>query len=403
LFIWCSTIWKGATHPDGGTPNEQNSVYDTLPDNTTMEITSSNVLSDSVLEIVFSKQIDTLSVGQVAIQFVPELNWKTMLFNENSMQFIFQSALEKSKEFKIQLDEIQDCWTHKYSINTTFANSEIIDTNDIVINELLFNPYPDGADFIELYNTSEKWINLKDLTLFSLEKGQLSSPKVIEQNRIVKPHEYVFLTPSISSQEKIYPNTNKLHGIQMPIPTMNNDSGTVILMYNNQLIDKVSYKEAWHFPFLNNKEGKSLECLSAFLPSDEKQNWYTASENEGFATPGKANSHQMHGLDATDFKLSSPTISPDNDGFEDLVEISFSTTSPNTSASLTIYTMQGVEIKKIINNQLVSNSVNVSWDGLDNKKQQLPIGIYILHLETIELKTGKISAKKLAIVVAKNT
>ena len=395
--------WKGSTNLDGGTPNEQNAVYDTLPDNTTMEITSSNVLSDSVLEVVFSKQMDTISADNVAIHFVPELNWKSRVFESNSMQIVLPSALEKSKEFVLQLDGIQDCWLNSYSMEATFANTETPDKNDIVINEILFNPNSDGADFIELYNNSEKWINLKDLALFSLEKGLLSSPKVIQQNRILKPHEYVFLTPSISSQEKIYPNTNKLHGIQIPIPTMNNDSGTVILMCNKQLIDKVSYEEGWHFPFLNNREGKSLELLSVSLPSNEKQNWYTASENEHFATPGAKNSHQMHGLDVTDFKLSSPTISPDNDGFEDLVEISFSTTSPNTSASLTIYTMQGVEIKKIINNQLVSNSVNVSWDGLDNKKQQLPIGIYILHLETIELKTGKISAKNLPIVVAKNT
>lgn len=391
--------WKGATHPDGGTPNEQNSVYDTLPDNTTMEVTSSNVLSDSVLEVVFSKQIDTISASSLAIQFVPELNWKSRFFKENSMQIILPSALEKSKEFVLQINEIRDCWFNSYSIKATFANTESPDKNDIVINELLFNPYPDGADFIELYNTSEKWINLKGLTLFSLEKDQLSSPKVIQQNRFLKPHDYVFLTPSIASQEKMYPNTNKLHGIQMPIPNMNNDSGTVILMDDNQLIDKFSYQEDMHFSLLYDKEGKSLERLDI---SNNSQ-WFTASETEHFATPGAKNSHQMHGLDATDFKLSSPTISPDNDGFEDLVEISFSTTSPNTSASLTIYTMQGVEIKKIINNQLVSNSVNVSWDGLDNKKQQLPIGIYILHLETNELKTGKISAKNLPIVVAKNT
>lgn len=392
--------WKGATHPDGGTPNEQNSVYDTLPDKTSLEITSSNVLSDSVFEIFFSKQIDTLSVGKVAIQFVPELNWKTILFKENSMQFIFQSALEKSKEFKIQLDEIQDCWTQKYSINTTFANSEIIDTNDIVINELLFNPYPDAADFMELYNNSEKWINLKDLTLFSLEKGQLSSPKVIEQNRIVKPHEYVFLTPSISSQEKIYPNTNKFHGIQMSIPTMNNDSGTVILMYNKQVIDKVTYDETWHYPFLNTVEGKSLERLSVLLPSNDKQNWYTASENEGFASPGKANSHAINNDKPTNFSISSNTISPDNDGFEDLVEIKLANADPNASASMSIYTLEGNEVNRLVKNELISQNAIFVWDGLDAKKQKLPVGIYIIYVQIFDLTKAKTSHFKLPIVVA---
>jgi hypothetical protein len=395
--------WKGATHPDGGTPNEQNSVYDTFPNLLPIEITSIAVESDSLIILHFSKQVDSLSAMTSELTFTPFLEIQQLFFKNNTLQIQTNYSIPTSRQYQFTILGLKDCWSTSKMIATTFANTEPIAPNELIINEVLFNPYPNGTDFIELYNNSEKWFNLKNCVLHSIENGMLSSPKVIQQNRILKPHEYVFLTSSITSQEKMYPNTNKVYGMQMLIPTMNNDSGTVILMYNNKLIDKVSYKEAWHFPFLNNKEGKSLECLSAFLPSDEKQNWYTASENEGFATPGKANSHQMHGLDATDFKLSSPTISPDNDGFEDLVEISFSTTSPNTSASLTIYTMQGVEIKKIINNQLVSNSVNVSWDGLDNKKQQLPIGIYILHLETIELKTGKISAKKLPIVVAKNT
>ncbi len=392
--------WKGATHPDGGTPNEQNSVYDTFPDNTTMEITSSNVLSDSVLEVVFSKQIDTITADNVAFQFVPELNWKSRFFKENSMQIILPSALEKSKEFVLQLNEIQDCWMHTYSIATTFANTENMGPNDIVINELLFNPYPDGADFIELYNNSEKWINLKDLTLFSLEKGKLSSPKVIEQNRIVKPYEYVFLTPSISSQEKIYPNTNKLSGIQMPIPTMNNDSGTVILMYNKQEIDKVTYDETLHYPFLNTVEGKSLELLSVLLPSNDKQNWYTASENEGFATPGKANSHAINNDKPTNFSISSNTISPDNDGFEDLVEIKLANADPNASASISIYTLEGNEVNQLVTNELISKNAIFVWDGLDAKKQKLPVGIYIIYVQIFDLTKAKTSHFKLPIVVA---
>jgi hypothetical protein len=393
--------WKGATHPDGGTPNEQNSVYDTLPDNTTMEITSSNVLSDSVLKVVFSKQIDTISTDNVAIQFVPEVNWKSRIFESNSMQIILPSALEKSKEFVLQLNGIQDCWMHTYSIATTFANTEMMDAKDIVINELLFNPYTDGADFIELYNTSEKWINLKGLSLFSLEKGLLSSLKVIEQNRILKPQEYVFLTPSIASQEKIYPNTNKLHGIQMPIPTMNNDSGTVILMCKNQLIDKVSYEEGWHFPFLNNREGKSLERLSASLPSNEKQNWYTASENEYFATPGNANSHTISTESVANISVSSETISPDNDGFEDLVEIHIANANQNSTASISIYTLQGNEVNRIVANELISQNAIIVWDGLDAKKQELPVGIYILYIQILDLQSAKTFHFKHPIIVAK--
>ena len=392
--------WKGATHPDGGTPNEQNSVYDTLPDNTTMEVTSSNVLSDSVLEVVFSKQIDTVSADNVAIQFVPELNWKSRFFKENSMQIILPSALEKSKEFVLQLNGIQDCWVHSYSLATTFANTEKMDTNDIVINELLFNPYPDGADFIELYNTSEKWINLKGLSLFSLEKGLLSSSKVIEQNRILKPHEYVFLTSSIASQEKMYPNTNKLHGIQMSIPTMNNDSGTVILMFNKQVIDKAKYDESWHFSLMYDKEGKSLERLSTSLPTMDYSNWFTAAESVGFATPGEVNSHGLSSEIPVKISISSPTISPDNDGFEDFVEIILANADPNVSATISVFSMNGVEVRPLVKNTLIAQNSLFIWDGLDLNKQKLPVGIYVFWVQIFDLTKAKTSHFKLPIVVA---
>ncbi len=390
--------WKASTHPDGGTPNEQNSVYDTLPNLSAIEVTSMAVESDSLLLIHFSKQVDSLSAITSELIFIPFLEIQQLFFENNTLQIQTNHTIPTSKQYQISINGLKDCWSSLNKIENTFANTESIEPNELIINEVLFNSYPNGTDFIELFNNSEKWFNLKNCVLHSIEKGVLSSPKFIEQDYILKPHEFVYVTSSISAQKSYYLSANSTNGIQTSIPTMNNDSGTVILMYDNQLIDKFSYQESMHFSLLNDNEGKSLERLSF----EKGSPWFTAAETEHFATPGAKNSHQLQGNETEDFHLSSPTISPDNDGFEDLVEISFSTTSPNTSASLTIYTIQGVEVKKIMNNELVANSVNVIWDGLDQNKQLLPIGIYILQLETLELKTGKVSAKKLPIVIAKN-
>ncbi len=392
--------WMGSTHPDGGTPNEKNSVYDTLPNFSPIAISELSVISDTLLEMHFSKQVDSSMVFENEVMFTPEIDWKSISFNNNILQIAFPTSLEKSKEYTIQLSNLKDCWLHTYSLATTFANTEMMDAKDIVINELLFNPYPDGADFIELYNNSEKWINLKGLTLFSLEKGLLSSPKVIEQNRILKPHEYVFLTPSIASQEKMYPNTNKLHGIQMSIPTMNNDSGTVILMYNKQAIDKATYAESWHFSLVYDKEGKSLERLSALLPTMDYDNWFTAAESVGFATPGEANSHGISPEIPVKISISSPTISPDNDGFEDFVEIKLANVDPNLSATISVFSMNGVEVRTLVKNTLIAQNSLFIWDGLDANKQKLPVGIYMFWVQIFDFTKAKTSHFKLPIVVA---
>jgi hypothetical protein len=50
-----------------------------------------------------------------------------------------------------------------------FALPEAPVANDVVINEILFDPNTGGVDFVELYNRSKKTINLKDLRLGSMD------------------------------------------------------------------------------------------------------------------------------------------------------------------------------------------------------------------------------------------
>ncbi len=392
--------WKGSTHPDGGTPNEKNSVYDTLPNFSPIAISELNVISDTLLEMRFSKQVDSSMVFENEVIFTPEINCKSISFMNNALQITFQKSLEKSKEYIIQLSNLKDCWFHKNTTQAIFANTENIEVNDLIFNEILFNPYPEGADFIELYNNSEKWINLKNLEIYGFEKGVLSSPKIIQQNWILKPHELVFLTSSISSQGKLYPNTITSRGIQQSLPTMNNDSGTVILMNNKQLIDKISYSENWHFSLLNDKEGKSLERVNPSSKTSDQHNWFTSAETSGFATPGNKNSHNVNSNIQSAFSLSSQTISPDNDGFEDVVEIYIANKTPNVSASVSVFSMHGIEVAHPLRNELLAENNLIIWDGLDEKQQQLPLGIYFVLIQTLDIDTGKTSLSKLPIVVA---
>ena len=392
--------WKGSTHPDGGTPNEQNAVFDTLPDLMPVEIASLAITNDSILEIHFTKHLDSSMEFDSSISIVPSINWKSTDFTNNILQIVFPKTVEKSKEFVIQLSNLKDCWQHKNDSKASFANTESIEKNDLIFNEILFNPYPEGSDFIELYNNSEKWINLKNLELYSLEKGELSNPKAIQKDWILKPHELVFLTSSINAQQKFYAITNTARAIQMQIPAMNNDSGTVILMSNKQIIDKISYQEDWHFSLLNDKEGKSLERINARINTSDPKNWFTAATSVSFATPGESNSHGIVDENNSIAMLSSSTISPDNDGFEDFVEIKISEIKPNTCASVAIYSLNGNKISQLVKNELIAQNSTFIWDGLDDKKQKLPLGIYIILMQIVDVENGKTKEHKLPIILA---
>ena len=71
--------------------------------------------------------------------------------------------------YKITLNNVSDCSSNTIgALNSTqFGIPQNLVTNDLVINEILFNPKTGGYDFIELYNRSNKIIDLKnELNLF---------------------------------------------------------------------------------------------------------------------------------------------------------------------------------------------------------------------------------------------
>ena len=137
------------------------------------------------------------------------------------------------------------------------------------------------------------------------------------------PNEHVVFGENISQIGQTYPSAVLSNLREMDLPSYSNDSGTVYIQVNNVTIDKVSYSDDWHFKLLDNNDGKSLERRDPKGESNSGSNWHTASETVGFATPGLLNS-QYNISDVTgEFEYVSDVISPDNDGYEDVLQINY--------------------------------------------------------------------------------
>ena len=66
------------------------------------------------------------------------------------------------------------------------------------------------------------------------------------------------------------------------------------------------------------EEGVSLERISTDGTSNDSDNWISASENCGFATPGLPNSQSFKGIVGAEvFNFSSDYFSPNGDGIND--------------------------------------------------------------------------------------
>lgn len=157
-----------------------------------------------------------------------------------------------------------------------------------------------------------------------------------------------------------------------------------------------------HFALLKDLNGVSLERSSFNQPTNAVGNFRSAAASVGYATPGYKNSQSLENVSSNEeITFASPTFSPDNDGYEDVLQILYNFPQPNYAANVTIYDDQGALIKKLIQNQTLATSGQWIWDGLDQTNQKAKTGIYIIYAELFDLNGNVKKYKKTAVLAGK--
>jgi hypothetical protein len=315
----------------------------------------------------------------------------TIQFNENLMG---------SQLYSFSLNAIADCWLNSVALNGTFVLPETAQKGDVVINEILQNPLTGGQDWVELYNNSNKVLNLKDWQFANYDNDTIDNFNTIPTNYLLKPNEYVVLGKDSTFVKQNYPFSIPGKFLYCELPSYNNDSGSVYLIYNSEIIDKVSYLDAWHFDLLDNTDGVSLERIDPNGDSDSKFNWHSAAEDIGFATPGKINSQYLPAISNGDVTFNDDIFSPDNDGYQDILQITFNLTSPGLLGKAQIYDDRGRLVRTIFSNELLGTSGTFSWDGTTDQQVKASIGVYALVFEVFSTDGGVFFVKQKAFTLA---
>jgi len=378
----CSTSnnWKPCENEIGNSPGYENSVYSLMHDVSKPELLYLT-LEDSSLALHFNEPV-TLNGN-----LFQEENLIGNFIFENASNEIFLSGNEllDSTVLNYTLEGISDCSGNTTFISFEWGYPENASLENLVINEILFNPYVGGFDFVEVLNTSTNAVCIQNLSIANgyLNTGSESETATLE-GRIILPNEFIVFSEDGNELESFYPSVQPENIIRVhTVPSFNNASGTcVIYSYQNEIIDELNYDESMHFQLLNSFEGISLERLSPALPTSQVSNWHSASESSGFATPGAENSQSlsienMSGV----FELSTSIFSPDNDGMDDVMQFHFSEMKSGCVGNLTIYNERGIRVKRLVRNEYLGPEGNAIWDGLSDNGEALAIGIYIATFE----------------------
>ncbi len=285
-----------------------------------------------------------------------------------------------------------------------FADLPEPQKGEVVINELLFHPFSGGADFVELYNCSDKTFNAAALQLANRNKaGEPAALTGPPPSYYLQPGDYVVFTTSLEAVQLFYTVPSPEKVLLLPaLPSYPNSEGCALLMNSQgEILDECCYTEKMHSSFISNPAGVALERVNPAVASTEPSNWQSAAQQAGWATPTYRNSQFNDREQAGEwgFALAEEIFSPNGDGYQDLLYIDFCLPGPDYMATITVYDVQGRPVRALENNILLGTQGRLCWDGARDDRQMVSPGIYIIFVRAYDAG-GNLQTYKLSCVAA---
>ncbi|MGB0838774.1 MAG: lamin tail domain-containing protein, partial [Chitinophagales bacterium] len=406
------TNWQASEASIGGTPGSVNSVSGNNADVIQPQLLRAEVVNPTILVLYFSEILHPNSVNDLEQIIIDQgighpQNAELIAPDFTSMFIELSEPLQTGTVYTVSLAAIRDCSGNAIGTeNTAFVGiPQNAETGDIIINEVLFNPVSGGVDFVELYNASDKIINLAPFYLFNADlevtPGILMNPSSITTERYsFYPNEYVVLTENWANVLATYggddcQDLTSSRFIETDLPTYDDREGVVAIadLFQGLVLDRLDYTDDWHYALIDGLgsskfDGVSLERISPQSPSQDADNWHSAAATVCYATPGQENSQSFVSNEnqETSFSLQPSTFSPDGDSFDDFLILQYELAEAGYTANITIFDDRGRTVQQLVRNELLANTGSFKWDGLIDGTKKASIGIYIVYIELFNLQ-----------------
>ncbi len=407
-FIDCnlSNNLKVSISPQRGTPGQVNSVFDESPDRTAPKIVGTKVLNPNRLEISFSKVLSP-NLQVLSFEFTPQLQFQTVSLSQDQMSLIllFESEISEGIKYQGKVNGLRDCIGNEVGggeNSFTFTKPSAPDQGDIVINEVLFNARAGGPKFVEVYNQSDKFINLKDWKLANLNSdGEISNRRLVAtSDLILDPYGFLVFTTDAGRLYAEYPKGKRATFVELnSLPSYPQSQGNVVWLDPEEVFPEIfAYSERMHHRLLREPRGVSLERLNAKSPVDQSDNWQSASASVGFASPGMKNSNTFDGSELFGIEISPKVFVPDAAGEQNFTTISYQVEQPGMLATLRIFATNGALVREICQNEIWGTQGFYIWDGTDSAGRKVRAGYYVLIADVFDMD-GNVSQTKKTVVV----
>lgn len=406
--------WAGSTDPTGGTPGEINSVYAPQEPDGIAELLTIDVVDERTLAVTFDLEMNAeqlMNAANYSIEpaiSIMQVDLPSASVNEAVITL--SSALEPGTIYTLFLStNLCFCNGNKWpdEPQRMFGLPADPESGDVVVSEILYSPLSGEAEFVELANQSNKILRSTDMWLsYENVDGSFWARKIGVDFLLLPGHYYV-LTDVRESVLEQYDAPNPDQVYTWDLPSLTNSGGQFNLFYFDENQDSISMDEAayspdWHDPLLDNDKGVSLERLVLSASGLNANNWYSAATLKGGATPTGENSQRLRPNQPNEgtFSMQSPTFSPDGDGFEDVMVLSYTFDEPGYIANVRMFSHDGVLVKTLTSNASVGVDGQFIWAGDTDDGSMARVGIYYAVISAYQVN-GKTIESKEKIVLAR--
>ncbi len=263
-------------------------------------------------------------------------------------------------------------------------------TPPLTLNEFMKNPGTGQCEYIEIFNQSDENINIGDFGLSDENKANV----IFFPDSTFAPGSFIVM----AKDSLIYDFGGVLNPAVFTapgLPALNNTDDTIYLLAKNgSVIDTISYSD------FDDDDGRSIEKINPSFSSADINNWvYCVSDG----TPTKENSVYQAPEDignSDHFKISPKTATPNGDGDDDNLLISYEFDSAYIYLTVKIYNIKGQLVAMPLNGDYRSSSGNIVWNCRSESGKTIDTGAYICLLKAKD-DNGKVKELKEAFYIAK--
>lgn len=272
--------------------------------------------------------------------------------------------------------------------------------NNVVINELMFEPDIDNSEFIEFLNLSSDSVNIGG---WQIEDENKNLSKLSVTSFMLPPNQYFLLAADSVPIWKYNLESHPYKTVAGVSSLGLVNTGELILLKDarGNVIDSVWYSDKWHNKNFISTKNISLERINPRLNGNDARNWSSSVSSSG-ATPAAQNSIYTENQNrSNNISVSPNPFSPDNDGFEDFTIINYTLSQQTAQVRIKIFDSKGRLVRTLLNNQPSGSIGSVVFDGIGDDGAALRIGIYIIFLEALNETEGVVETLKNTVVVAR--